>query len=110
MSGDHRVLTRIEFVGNATIPSDELKGKIATRETSGLVEKDVRYFDRDLFEVDELRIVRWYNTRGFYRAKVTDVDEVPDSQGRVKVVVHVEEGIRAVVRAIDFDGASTLAD
>ena len=81
---------------------------IGTRQTSGLVEKDVRYFDRDAFDVDVLRLVRWYNARGFYRAKVTGVDEQVDGKGRVKVVVHVEEGVRAIVRSIDFDGADAL--
>ena len=96
------VLAGIDFVGNKSISSGELIDHIATQPTSGFFKKTARYYDADLFAIDVKRVVRWYNQKGFYEAKVTAVDEVPDDAGRVKLVVHVEEGRRAYVKDIWF--------
>jgi translocation and assembly module TamA len=105
----HPVLIGIEFAGNASIPSGELLDHIATAPTTGVLSKTVRYYDADLFAIDLKRLVRWYNEKGFYEAKVTGVDEIPDDQGRVRVVVHLEEGRRAYVKDVwfvDTDGVT----
>jgi translocation and assembly module TamA len=109
------VLAGIDFVGNKSISSGELLDHIATAPTSGFFKKTARYYDADLFAIDLKRIVRWYNQKGFYEAKVTGVDEVQDDKGRVRLVVHVEEGRRAYVKDIwfvDTDGVTPdeLAD
>jgi translocation and assembly module TamA len=109
------VLVGIDFVGNKSISSGELLDHIATAPTSGFFKKTARYYDADLFAIDLKRIVRWYNQKGFYEAKVTGVDEVQDDKGRVRLVVHVEEGRRAYVKDIwfvDTDGVTPdeLAD
>jgi len=103
------VLVGIDFVGNHSISSGELLDHIATAPTSGFFKKTARYYDVDLFAIDLKRIVRWYNQKGFYEAKVTGVDEVRDEKGRVRLVVHIEEGRRAFVKDIwfvDTDGVS----
>jgi len=109
MSGDLRVLTAIDFVGNDSLGADELKGQIVTSETTGTFSKDVRYYDPAVFAVDQKRIIRWYNGRGFYRAGVEKVEEIQDAEGRVKLAVHVREGPRSIVRRVDFDGAGDLS-
>src|SRR3954468_5118404 len=84
-------------------------GRIATAPTSGFFSKTARYYDADLFAVDLRRIARWYNQKGFYEAKITGVDELRDDAGRVTLVVHIDEGRRAVVRKIDFNGLEPLS-
>ncbi|HWE25864.1 MAG TPA: POTRA domain-containing protein [Myxococcales bacterium] len=96
------VLTAIDFTGNNSISSGDLRDKIATVPTSGFFSKTARYYDADLFAIDVQRIVRWYNEKGFYEAKVTGVDEIRDDKGRVRLVVHIEEGRRAFVKDIWF--------
>ncbi len=96
------MLVGIDFVGNHSISSGELLDHIATAPTSGFFKKTARYYDADLFAIDLKRIVRWHNQKGFYEAKVTSVDEVRDEKGRVRLVVHVEEGRRAFVKDIWF--------
>jgi translocation and assembly module TamA len=96
------VLVGIDFVGNHSISSGELLAHIATSPTSGFFKKTARYYDADLFAIDLKRIVRWYNQKGFYEAKITGVDEVRDEEGRVKLAVHIEEGRRAYVKDIWF--------
>jgi translocation and assembly module TamA len=104
----HPVLTAIKFEGNGSIGSGELLQKIATAPTTGIFSKDVHYYDADLFAVDLKRIVRWYNEKGFYEAKILDVQEKKDDAGRVSVLVKIEEGRRAVVRQMDFQGVDAL--
>jgi translocation and assembly module TamA len=105
----HPVLVGIDFVGNDHIKSSELRDKIATQPTSGFFKKTARYYDADLFAIDEKRIVRWYNEKGFYEAKITNLEEKTDSAGRVTVVVHIQEGRRARVQSVQFAGAQPLS-
>ena len=103
------MLTAIDFTGNNSISSKELRDKIATVATSGFFKKTPRYYDADLFAIDVKRIVRWYNEKGFYEAKVTGVDEIRDDAGRVRLLVHIEEGRRAYVKDVwfvDTDGVT----
>ncbi|MGZ6143564.1 MAG: BamA/OMP85 family outer membrane protein [Myxococcales bacterium] len=104
----HPVLAAIKFEGNHSISSSELRSKIATAPTSGFFSKTARYYDADLFEIDLKRIVRWYNAKGFYEAKIAGVQELRDEEGRVTVVVRIEEGRRAFVKAMDFQGLEEL--
>ena len=102
------MLTAITFEGNHSIGGGELLQKIATAPTSGFFSKDPHYYDADLFAVDLKRIVRWYNEKGFYEAKIVDVQEKRDGEGRVAVLVKIDEGRRAVVRQMDLNGLQAL--
>jgi translocation and assembly module TamA len=98
------VLAAIQFEGNHSISSSELLSKIATTPTSGFFTKTARYYDADLFAVDLKRIVRWYNEKGFYEAKIAGVQEERDAEGRVTVHVRLDEGRRAIIRKLDLEG------
>src|SRR3954471_11077762 len=82
---------------------------IASAPTSGFFSKTPRYYDADLFAIDLKRIVRWYNEKGFYEAEIKNVEERKDNEGRVTLVVTVEEGRRAVLRKQDIAGVDALA-
>ena len=105
----HPVLAAIRFEGNKSISSGDLESKIATAQTSGFFKKTPRYYDADLFQIDEKRIVRWYNEKGFYEAKVDDVRTETDDRGRVTLVVQIHEGPRAKVKEVVFEGAADLS-
>src|SRR3982751_6852560 len=105
----HPVLVGIDFVGNNSISAGDLRDKIATQATSGFFSKTARYYDADLFAIDQKRILRWYNEKGFYEAKITRAEERADSEGRVSLVVHIDEGRRARVQSIQFAGAQPLS-
>jgi len=102
------VLAAIRFEGNGNISSGDLLGHIATAPTTGFFSKTARYYDADLFAIDVKRIERYYNQRGFYQARVKDVQELRDDKGRVTLVVKIEEGRRAYVRKMDFEGLDDL--
>ena len=103
------VLTAIDFVGNHSLKSGDLREHIASQATSGFFSKTARYYDPDLFEIDKKRIVRWYNEKGFYEAKITDVKEERDDKGRVRLVVTIDEGKRVHIGKIDYEGQGDLA-
>ena len=102
------VLAAIRFEGNHSFSGGELLNHIATAPTSGFFSKTARYYDADLFAIDIKRIERWYNEKGFYEAKVENVEEVRDDKGRVTLVVKINEGRRAVVRKMEFSGAEAV--
>ncbi|HEY2031682.1 MAG TPA: BamA/TamA family outer membrane protein [Myxococcales bacterium] len=105
----HPVLAQIKFEGNASIGSKELLSKIVTAPTSGFFSKTARYYDADLFEIDQKRLVRWYNIKGFFSAKIADIRTEKDDKGRVTVIVKIEEGKRARVVEQTFNGLSQLS-
>jgi translocation and assembly module TamA len=104
----HPVLAAIRFQGNDHISASELMDHIATAPTSGFLSKTARYYDADLFAIDLKRIVRWYNRKGFYEAKILGVDELRDDAGRVTLVVKIDEGRPAKIRRMEFKGLEQI--
>ncbi|GAC1337652.1 MAG: outer membrane protein assembly factor BamA [Myxococcales bacterium] len=104
----HPVLKGIRFEGNKNISGSDLESKIATAPTSGFFSKTARYYDDDLFRIDEKRIVRWYNEKGFYEAKVEDARVEHDREGRVTLVVQIHEGPRAKVKQVVLASAGNI--
>lgn len=102
------MLKEIKFEGNKTIDSGDLLSKIATSPTSGFFSKTPRYYDADLFELDLKRIVRWYNEKGFYDARIANLEEQRDDKGRVTLVVKIDEGKRAYIRKMDLEGLQDI--
>ncbi len=102
------VLAAIRFEGNDHISAGDLLDHIATAPTSGFFSKTARYYDADLFAIDLKRIERWYNRKGYYEAKVKDVEEQRDEMGRVTLVVKIDEGRRAIVDGVDLTGLENL--
>ena len=100
----HPVLAAINFQGNEHIGKGDLLKHLATDETSGFFSKTAKYYDADLFAIDQKRIVRWYNQKGFYEAKILGVDEQKDDKGRVTLNVKIDEGRRAAVKKMEYDG------
>ena len=104
----HPVLAAIKFEGNKTIGGGDLLAKIATTPSSGFFSKTARYYDADLFALDLKRLVRWYNQKGFYQAKIVDMQEQKDDRGRVTLVVKIDEGRRAMIREMRLDGVEEI--
>jgi translocation and assembly module TamA len=105
----HPVLAAIKFQGNSSVSSKDLMSKMVTAPTSGFFSKTARYYDADLFEIDQKRIVRYYNMKGFYQARIVDIQDQTDDKGRVTLLVKIEEGRRARVVKQDFEGMEKLS-
>jgi translocation and assembly module TamA len=68
------------------------------------------HFDDDAFENDKRRIVRYYQERGYYQAKVEAADVVPRGEGRVDVHVRVSEGPPVRVERIEILGLESAPE
>ncbi|MGE5049879.1 MAG: outer membrane protein assembly factor [Deltaproteobacteria bacterium] len=104
----HPVLAAIRFQGNDHVSAGELMDHIATAPTSGFFSKTARYYDADLFAIDLKRIVRWYNRKGFYEAKILGVDELRDDAGRVTLLVKIDEGRPSKIRKMTYKGLEQI--
>ncbi len=99
-------VTSFEIEGAQAISAKELREHLATQESSRtyLVWPDPQQFDQDAFANDKRRILRYYQARGYYHARVEAADVVPDGPGRVKVRMRVAEGPPARVTQVDVEG------
>jgi translocation and assembly module TamA len=103
---DRPTITDFEILGTKAIDASELRSHLATQPSSRryVVFRDEQYLDPDAFANDKQRIVRYYQSRGYYAARVVSSDVVPDGKGRVKVRVTVEEGPPTRVALVEVTG------
>lgn len=104
----HPVLTSLHFTGNGAISDAEILERIYTEPTRGMIFKTPHVFDPDAFEIDQERIIRLLQSRGYYAARIVSVDVNDEQEGRVAVVVHLEEGPRAIVRELEVRGLEAI--
>ncbi len=68
-----------------------------------------RIFDRSLLERAEQELKRQYLSRGKYSAQITTT-VTPVERNRVNIIINVEEGDTARIRAINFTGNKAFTD
>lgn len=92
---------RIHFIGNAAIPSSELRGSMLTAQKSFLGFGSGAAFRQDMFEHDAMMITALYYDRGYLGVQVATprAELTPDREG-VELTVSVEEGARYKVRQL----------
>jgi len=103
--GEAVQVRNIEFVGNAELPSAELKEIIQTREGGYFsFMSGGGQFNRAFFEADVQRIQYYYLTKGFVRIKVDTplVTLAPDKRS-MTLLIRVHEGPRYEISEIDVD-------
>lgn len=102
--------------GAKAIDADELLAKLATHGpvakpgVLGVVLRDRLPLDPDALAVDRRRIEAFYRERGYYRARVQDVEVRDAGRGLVKVVFHVSEGEPVRVSRIERKGLEAAPD
>jgi translocation and assembly module TamA len=99
-------VTSFEIEGTRAISAEELREHLATQESGRkyLLFPAPQEYDQDAFANDKRRIVRYYQARGYYNAKVDVAEVLPDGPGRVKIRVHVEEGPPARITQVRIEG------
>lgn len=101
------------MTGNRELDDDEIEERIASRETPkflGLfpgVIYDYETFNRFVLERDLQRIERFYQTRGYYRARARAA-HVFRSGSKVRVEIVVEEGKPVLLARVDIHGLEPL--
>lgn len=104
----------VRFVGNEAIPDGRLRGRLSnTRERRWWRFWSRDTFDPEKFAQDKERLLRYYQDRGFYSARVVRDSVWTDTSGdrpQVVVEVEVDEGPLYHVRHVIFDGNTVYTD
>jgi translocation and assembly module TamA len=106
-TAEEPIVTELRLEGVRKFDPDDVAEGLATRAPEGqlLPPKKIGYrLDPDALAVDARRVEAFYRERGYYQAKVEEVEVVPDGRGRAKVVMKVREGEPVKVRSIEMNG------
>ncbi|MGB8933371.1 MAG: BamA/TamA family outer membrane protein [Anaeromyxobacteraceae bacterium] len=101
---DAPIVSAVRFDGVRSVDEEALAERLATHRPEGLLLREGHPLDSDALETDRLRIEAWYRERGYYRARVADVEVVPDGRGRVRITFRVEEGASISVGKVTVTG------
>jgi len=106
-TAEEPIVSSLELDGVKRFKEGDVEDVLATRspELQLLPPHKIGYrLDPDALAVDARRVEAWYRVRGYYEARVDHTTIVPDGPGRVKVVLHVVEGMPVKVRTFQITG------
>ncbi|MDA0766127.1 MAG: outer membrane protein assembly factor BamA [Verrucomicrobia bacterium] len=100
---------KIRFVGNTAFKSVDLRREMETKQKNWLswINKSGRIDPAEL-EQDFDRILDYYRNNGYLRAKIVNVDRTPVKDGRVDLVITIEEGGKYTVQSVGFGKMSVF--
>ncbi|HUK66900.1 MAG TPA: BamA/TamA family outer membrane protein [Anaeromyxobacteraceae bacterium] len=109
-TADRPTLLDFDIEGTHVVSESDLRDRLVTQPSGRkyLVFPNPKYLDKDTLASDERRIVRYYQARGYYHARVESADVVSEGEGRAKLKVRISEGppVRVVsVETPGLDGA-----
>ncbi len=102
--GEEPVLYGLELQGVKALDRDDLLEKLATQPSDRFAWQQARRLDPDALAVDAKRIEAYYRERGYYDARVVDVQTITAGRGRARVVMKVNEGEPVKVTSLLVDG------
>ncbi len=92
----------IDFVGNQEIASGRLRTQItASKAFLGLLGGE---YAPDQIEYDIRRLEEYYRALGFHDIDIDREVQWSDDHSRVRIVYHIDEGIRYQIRRVQLDG------
>lgn len=104
-----RLVSAVGIRGNQLLSSGELLDGLSTRGPSGRITTTRYRFDPLQAELDRKRIESYYEGRGFFSARVTDIELRPFDDPMAGPLVYVEfvvrEGPRTDIAAVSTTGA-----
>jgi translocation and assembly module TamA len=103
------VVRALRIEGNQAISSRQIKDKILTAKTGWWPFATKQYFDPVSWEADLRRIVRLYETRGYYQARIAQEQAIPQPKG-VNLEVKVDEGQVTKVGTFELRGLEALSE
>ena len=101
------VVRDLRIEGNEAISSRQIKKKILTAKTGWWPFATKQYFDPVSWDADLRRIVRLYETRGYYQARIAEEQAIPQPKG-VALVVKIDEGQVTKVGTLEVRGLEAL--
>ncbi|HUH03931.1 MAG TPA: BamA/TamA family outer membrane protein [Kofleriaceae bacterium] len=108
-SKNERLVSGVGIRGNQVLAADDILGGLSTRGPSGRVTTTRYRFDPLQAELDRKRIESYYEGRGFFSARVTDIELRPFDDAMAGPLVYVEfvvrEGPRTTIATVSTNGA-----
>jgi translocation and assembly module TamA len=98
------VLYGLELQGVHAFDEDAILARLATQPSDRFAWQEARRLDPDALAVDARRVEAFYRERGYYDARVADVQVIPAGSGRARVVLRVSEGSPVRVTAVEVIG------
>jgi translocation and assembly module TamA len=98
------IVTAVRFEGLRGLDEDALAERLATHAPEGFLVREGYPLDTDALSVDRRRVEAWCRERGYYGARVDDVQVTPDGAGRARVTFRVTEGAPIRVREVTVTG------
>lgn len=103
---------RIE--GASQVPEAEIKSKVLTTEAGFFPDwfpflGDPQHFDANAWAADLRRVVRYYQARGYYQARVLE-EEKQEVPGHIRLLLKVFEGVPATLFSLDVQGLDALSE
>jgi len=102
----------IRFKGNNSISRFELKNILVSRESwlLGFLDRGGVY-RKEMVDFDRYQIENYYNSKGFYQAKVLHVDlQENENTGMIDIVFCIEEGDLFFFDTVSFKNNSELSE
>jgi translocation and assembly module TamA len=103
------VVRELRIEGNQEISTRQIRKKILTAKTGWWPFATKQYFDPVSWEADLRRIVRLYETRGYYQARIAQEAAIPQPKG-VDLEVKVDEGPVTKVGTFEVRGLEALPE
>lgn len=104
------VVRDLHISGNHALSSGDIEKQIATSSTGWWPMATKRYFDDAIWDADLRRIVRFYESHGYYQARIVRSSVTPRPHDGVALQVEIDEGQPTRVNAIDIAGLDVLPD
>jgi translocation and assembly module TamA len=106
---DARSVDSLRIEGTKALSQREIEGKLATVASSALpIVGRTEWFDASAWQADLRRIVRIYESKGYYQARIVEQHVDESVPGAVRLSVRVSEGNPARVASVTVSGLQTL--
>ncbi len=101
-----------DLEGTKAVSASELAAHLATQPSGRkyLIVPEPQRYDVDAFANDKKRIVRYYQARGYYQARVESSDVIPAGPGKVRLRIRVVEGPPVRVTQVEVTGLDEAPD
>jgi len=97
-------IAEIQFAGNTAFDDKRLRRVLKkTRQVSINFFKPSKFIEKDYSE-DKVKLIDFYNERGYRDAKILEESQVPASEKRIALEIRLEEGKKYYVRNIQWVG------
>jgi translocation and assembly module TamA len=106
---DAPVVSDLDIRGNQAVSDRTLKRKILTSETGWWPFAQTNRFDPVEWHTDLRRIERYYETQGYFGARVLESRVISLAPNRVALVIEVNEDLPVRIAHLDVEGLSTLS-